>query len=187
MSSNTKSSYSEARRILFTDLDNHKSKVCCVYTGKCTTTSSIPDSKEMNCEHSWPQSRGARGIAKADLHHLFPAISLINSIRGNFPFCIVEKIEWQGMGSKLGYNKNGEKCFEPPISHRGNLARALFYFSVRYEKQILENEENTLLKWNKEDSVDREEQARDDLIEHYQHNRNLFVDYPQLIDLIGNF
>ena len=40
-----------------------------------------------NTEHAYPQSRGAaEGDARADLHHLFPAASRLNSARSNHPF-----------------------------------------------------------------------------------------------------
>ena len=66
----------------------------------------------MNTEHTWPQSKGATGAAKSDLHHLFPTDSKANSIRGNHPFGIVTgAVSWsdprrcevrQGLERKLG-------------------------------------------------------------------------------------
>ena len=44
----------------------------------------IPDVKVLNVEHTWPQSKFNRSFRKetqkSDLHHLFPADSLLNSI-----------------------------------------------------------------------------------------------------------
>jgi endonuclease I len=85
----------------------------------------------MNVEHTWPQSEGANGFAKSDLHHLFAASSTTNSIRSSLPFCNVVEIKWEADQSKRGLNSFGEHCFEPPAKHKGNVARALFYFAIK--------------------------------------------------------
>ena len=41
------------------------------------------------------------------------------------------------------------------------------------------------LKWNREDPPDEWEQSRNDRVEHYQGNRNPFIDEPDLADRIG--
>jgi len=179
--------YSLAREIMFSVLDNVSGVVCSVYSELCLSTDHIPDSSVMNCEHSWPQSLGAVGIAKDDLHHLFPVESKINSVRGNKPFCEVSKVTWSQEGSSYGLSNLGTKCFEPPQSHKGDLARAMFYFSIRYSKPIDAEQEKFFRKWSIEDKVDLNEIKRNNLIEDYQKNRNPFVDIPDLITLIDDF
>ncbi|MFZ5949312.1 MAG: endonuclease, partial [Candidatus Rifleibacteriota bacterium] len=85
-SSHTPIGYQTAQDKIFTTLDNRDGWVECVYTGRKLKTSCEPDASNMNVEHTWPQSLGATGIAKSDLHHLFPADSKANGIRGNNPF-----------------------------------------------------------------------------------------------------
>ncbi|MBF0315279.1 MAG: endonuclease [Oligoflexia bacterium] len=187
MATNNNSDYTEARRAMFGEIDNHGHKVCCVYTGKCIETYDIPSDREMNCEHTWPQSKGAKGVAKADLHHLFPVETHTNSMRGNLPFCEVTRVTWQEKGARLGFDKNGTRCFQPPSEHRGNVARAIFYFAVRYEKTIASDEEAVLRRWNQEDPATEDELLRNDLIEKFQHNRNLFEDYSWLVEMISDF
>jgi deoxyribonuclease I len=77
--------------------------------------------------------------------------------------------------------------FEPPAEHRGNAARAIFYMSVRYDKELPEKLEATLRQWHRDDPVDAAEIERCDEIERLQGNRNLFIDRPELVDLIADF
>jgi deoxyribonuclease I len=179
--------YNQARKVIFTTLDNHDGVVTCVYTGKEVKTNKIPSSNVMNTEHSWPQSKGATGAAKADLHHLFPTDSKANSIRGNYPFGTVKNVKWEQNGAKFGTDEKGRTVFEPPDSHKGNVARALFYFSTVYGKKIPADDEAVLKQWNTLDKVDAAEVARNNAIETYQNNRNPFVDDPTLADRIKDF
>jgi len=179
--------YYAARLAMFAEVDNNDGEVCGVYSGKCIITTTIPDQKVMNCEHSWPQSKGAKGIAKSDLHHLFPVIPVINSRRNNFPFCEVQSTDWEEYGSKLGRSSYGTKCFEPRVSHHGDLARAMFYFAVRYSFNVDSEQELYFRKWNLEDQVSEKESERNDRIDAVQGNRNPFVDYPEFVELILNF
>lgn len=174
--------YSEARRLMFTKLDNVGGQVECVYTGRKGSYHAIPSDKDMNCEHTWPQSHGATGVAKSDLHHLFPTDSQANSTRGSLPFGLVASPNWEEGGSKC----DGE-VFEIRPQHRGNAARATFYFAVRYGKRIDNQEEAALRQWNKEDPVDEAEKTRNDKIENVQHNRNPFIDHPEFVDQISDF
>lgn len=180
--------YKEANLYLFTKLDNHQGMVCSVYSpSECLATDTVPSPKIMNIEHTWPQSEGANGLAKSDLHHLFATSSASNSIRSSLPFCNVSVIKWQADQSKRGLSSFGEHCFEPPAKHKGNVARALFYFAIRYNHPIDANQESFLRQWHKEDPVDQDERERNKLISQYQNNTNLFIDRQELVELISDF
>ena len=175
-----------------------------VYCGRPYTDADFPsstkpgpgillDDKVINIEHTWPQSRFSKAYAadvqKCDLHHLFPSDSKLNGIRGNFKFA---EVDGQKQALKCGMSKFGTsngrgQFFEPPDHHKGNVARALFYFSVRYKIAIDPQEEAFLKKWNKADPVDDEERTRNDDIQKIQGNRNPFVDFPELVDQIQDF
>ncbi|WP_295905740.1 endonuclease I family protein [uncultured Bdellovibrio sp.] len=154
----------------------------------------IPDNKVINVEHTWPQSHFTRRfpdeVQKSDLHHLFPTDSQINAIRGNNMFGEVshDLMELKCPASRFGLGSGGsDEVFEPPQDHKGNVARALFYFSVRYDMPINQLEEVILRKWNKEDPVDAEEMRRNEEIFKAQGNRNPFIDFPELADRIADF
>lgn len=161
-----------------------------------------PPSTIINVEHTVPQSwfkgRHYFNIAKADLHHLYPSDSPANSMRGNFPFgevteakntpkCFDERKQTILTESKLGKGNEGGLVFEPPLKHKGNAARAVFYFSIRYDFPIAANLEATLRRWHKLDPVDQAELERNDAIEKNQGNRNPFIDHPEYVDQISKF
>lgn len=174
--------YTDSRRYVMLEIDNYDSYIECIYTGKVIPARQMPNTTTMNIEHSWPQSKGATGIAKADIHHLFPTDPVANSTRSSLPFGIVDNPKWAVGGSECDLKK-----FEVRRKYRGNIARALFYFSIRYGKLIDRNEEEVLKRWHKEDPVDANEKARNDRVESVQGNRNPFIDYPELVDYIADF
>lgn len=154
----------------------------------------IPNNTVINVEHTWPQSKFTRrfpdDVQKSDLHHLFPTDSQLNAIRGNHPFGEVTKdlMDLKCPESRFGIGTSGsDEVFEPPQNHRGNVARALFYFSLRYDLPIDPQQEQVLRKWNQEDPVDEDEMKRNIEIYKVQGNRNPFVDFPELADRLNDF
>jgi len=174
--------YRDARHAMFTDLDSVNGEVECVYTGRHLKTNSIPNSNNMNCEHTWPQSQGAVGVARTDIHHLFCTDSKANSHRSSLPFGTVTSPKWSQGGSSKG---NG--VFQVRDENKGNTARAKFYFSVRYGKRIGSKEEAVLKQWHKADPVDADEIKRNNGVEKIQKNRNPFIDHPEFVEQISNF
>ena len=151
----------------------------------------IPNPKFLNCEHTWPQSKFNKNmpleVQKADLHHLFPSDMKANSTRNNHPFAEVTGKETHDecSDSKIGYEAQTDlKSFEPPTEHKGNVARAMYYFSTRYKMSIDSMQASYLKKWNQEDPVDAEEISRNDRIMEIQGNRNPFIDFPDLMERI---
>ncbi len=170
----------------------------------------IPDHKILNAEHVWPKSRffgksrrsskKRKGyeydIREADLHILYPSSSKVNSTRSSYKFGDVddsrqsEKIGCSDaqIGKAILKGKPSKSLFfEPPKISKGNVARAMFYFSVRYDQPIEFYEEQFLKKWHELDPPDDKERARNDKIEAIQGNRNPFIDYPQLVREISDF
>lgn len=153
------------------------------------------DGSILNTEHTWPQSkftgRFSKEMQKSDLHHLFPSDSKMNSSRGNLHFGnVVEEVEKLNCSiGRLGRQNSskGEIVFEAPQNHRGNVARAIFYFATRYQMKMSPYEEAALRQWNEQDPVDEAEARHNDQIESYQGNRNPFVDFPDLINHIQHF
>lgn len=180
-------SYSGARQQMFGNYDNVDGQVQCVYTGTWITTSGIPDGSVMNCEHTWPQSMGAEGDARSDMHHLFPTLSTPNSVRGNLPFGDVVSQNWSQGGSLRGTDANGVTVFEPRDIHKGDCARAVFYFALRYSNRedFLTYQEQTLRGWAVADPVSQKEIDRNNDIDDLQHNRNPFVDHNDFLDRIA--
>lgn len=156
----------------------------------------VPGSTVINTEHTWPQSLFSRNFPnedqKSDLHHLFPTDSKLNALRSSYWFGEVQKetrfiSDCPQSGSHFGVGVDGSQVFEPPMDHKGHVARALLYFSIRYDSKIDPQEEAILKRWNHEHPVDEDEARRNDEIFKAQGNRNPFVDYPELADLISDF
>ena len=205
--------YKEAKKYLFGKLhlkkDGHGFYIEDIYCQKIFDNNTanirtigpmqIPNSDIINCEHTWPQSRFSRRyskrIQKGDLHHLYPSDQQANSIRGNYRFGDVDSnvIDSLCHNSTIGRLRKTRKSwktnrfFAPPVEHRGNVARSIFYFSVRYDLPITQEEEKSLKIWHKEDPVDNSEMLRNEQIYKIQKNRNPFIDYPSLVGLISNF
>jgi endonuclease I len=98
------------------------------------------------------------------------------------PFCAFAR-----GGSVVGEDEDGRRVMSVRGPMRGNVARALFYFAVRYDQPIDDREERILRKWHAEDPPDAGERARNDRVERAQGNRNPFVDRPELVARIRDF
>ena len=150
------------------------------------------DSAGMNAEHGWPQGYFDQAYPmKSDLHHIFPAFITSNSARANLPFAVVAKAVY----STSNGTKMDSKGFEPADSIKGDAARAMLYFVVRYYDKNIRSGMNyqdfwtnrvpMFMEWNRKDPPDANERRRNDLISQFQGNRNPFVDDPSLADKIG--
>lgn len=192
-------SYKKARRVLFGDLHLKNGEVKDVYCNKTfdhydgVGKDQIPNHQLLNCEHTHPQSkfnsRFPTEYQRNDLHHLYPAYSKANSTRSNLPFGEVNGKPANNCADSLIGTIDGtnQKGFEPPETHKGNVARALFYFSVRYDVAIPDYEEKFLRQWHLSDPVDQDEKDRDARIAEIQGNHNPFVVEPSLVNEIDNF
>jgi endonuclease I len=182
--------YRGARHLFFSELDNDNKVVECVYTGKQVRTEGIPNSNIMNCEHTWPQSKfgdATKDTKKDDVHHLFPTDSRANSKRGHVPLRNVDNVTWSDGGSTYGIGELGDEVFEPRDEHKGDVARAMFYFSTRYQLPIDSKQEQTFREWNEKDPVSEKEIRRNAGIESAQGNRNPFIDRPDFVSQISDF
>lgn len=150
---------------------------------------------QWNREHVWAKSHGDFGTATGpgtDIHHLRPEDVSVNSDRGNLDFDNggTENDEAPG-------NFADGDSWEPRDEVKGDVARMIFYMSVRYEggdgfadlevNDLVGNGSaphigrvSVLLQWSAADPPDAFEQRRNELIySDYQGNRNPFVDNPE--------
>ena len=176
--------YGSSRYILDeTDRDpNDSSKVVLVYLG--TVVSGTWDGGiTWNREHVWPQSLLGVSVENnsvnqgSDLHNLKPANPAENSSRSNKYFDISTDFD----------------SYLPRAAVRGDIARILFYMATAYDFLSLVNHTpvtyqmamlNVLLKWHEDDPVDDFEMNRNNVIFHYQGNRNPFIDHPEFAEKI---
>jgi hypothetical protein len=197
-------SYSQARDTFFKNIDAVDNVLECVYTGFKINLDPNADpttdafGKGINTEHTYPRSKGASENTNAysDMHHLFPTREGVNSARGNLPFSdivdsqtdkwyfednVITTIPSQAIDdySELLNNEN----FEPREKHKGDVARAYFYFYTMYKNQadqeapiFFESQRETMCKWHFDDPVDEKEWIRNNKIANYQEGKkNPFI------------
>ena len=194
--------YRTGRDILYTEVDNHNGVVTGIYSGYSINIS--PNSnrprqeatkQHINAEHIYPQSKGAYGAAKSDLHSLFASRDRVNSARGNNPFGEIEDSltkKWFRSDQELRtipsqfideYSESlTNRLFEPRENKKGDVARAMFYFHTIYRSQAQQKDPDffprqvqTLCQWNSFDPIDEGEINRSHLVANYQGNENPFV------------
>ncbi|MEO0469660.1 MAG: lamin tail domain-containing protein [Bacteroidota bacterium] len=190
--------YSTARGYMYGYIDNKNNQLTCVYGGfqlswnfGNTGTNPAP----INAEHTVPQSFfGSAEPMRSDIHHLFPTYGPWNSTRSNLPFADINDnvtTKWMRLdqeqstipGSLIDeYSEFASGQFEPREDHKGDCARAIFYFYTMYPTQggsiSSVGDINTLYQWHLQDPPDSDEILRNDDIETYQGNRNPYVDNP---------
>lgn len=175
------SSYDDCHNLAnYTDCqDGNMTYISTLYTAQNLTmddwAGSNTTSGKWNREHVWPKSLGGKplGYEKtrggSDLHHIRPTDSAVNSTRGNTPY-----------GNSSGY-------YTPANNVKGDVARIILYVYVRWNTEwsatsvtkAFQSVE-VLLDWCELDPVDTWEMGRNEVIEAYQGNRNVFIDYPEL-------
>ena len=162
----------------------------------------------MNIEHCLPKSwwGSTENDAYKDLYHLNPADQAANNNKSNFPpgnlqdhnkldngvFFMGKDTQWGGY------------AFSIIDEYKGDFARAYFYVATAYHDmkwdtkyaQYVTNDSyltftpyliEVLLQWHRIDPVSEKEINRLDAISSIQHNRNPFIEYPELVEYIwGN-
>ncbi|WP_353779487.1 endonuclease [Winogradskyella sp. 3972H.M.0a.05] len=161
-----------------------------------------------NREHLIPQSvYNSQFPMQSDIHCVIPTDCRVNNFRGSLPFGEVASANWTSMNGSLrgssdivGYSGT---MFEPIDEFKGDIARALLYFAVRYqddvdtytydmfngtEFQVFETWAlDMLLDWHYNvDPVDQRERDRNNAAYDFQGNANPFVDHPEYANLIWN-
>lgn len=169
-----------------------------------------------NREHSFPNSWFGGKIQPmyTDLHHMYPTDKLVNNKRGNNPF---GETEGETFTSAQGFSKLGRCTypgydgivFEPNDEYKGDFARTYFYMVTCYEEKLPDWYANynevkptldgnmypgfsdwqleMLMKWATNDPVSQKEIDRNNAVYGIQNNRNPFIDYPGLEQMIwGN-
>ncbi|MFV1884104.1 MAG: lamin tail domain-containing protein [Balneola sp.] len=191
--------YDTARDTMYAIIDNNNGFVTGVYSGFTISLNPGADpstdafNKGINAEHTWPQSMGAgTEPQRSDLHSLFPAKSNVNSARNNDPLGEIDDNltdTWYFEGSSQTtipttnidlYAENfGSTAFEPREQHKGNAARAVFYFVAIYQsaanQAFYDIQKDDLYNWHYADPVDAAELTRSSMIAGYQGNENPFI------------
>ena len=167
-----------------------------------------------NKEHTVPQSWfNEQSPMKSDAFHVYPTDIRMNSLRSSYPYgetnaakgCANYGYGSVGTSTFPGYTGT---VFDPGEggeygSYKGDLARTYFYMATRYRTtnftsgsgstsftysggvaNLTDYMKNLMLKWHREDPVSEKELKRNNAVYAHQHNRNPFIDYPELVEYI---
>jgi hypothetical protein len=200
--------YTTARKKMFSEVyavRNPQSQVLedeCVYTNQVApivADRGEPASDRLNCEHVFPrewmeQDRTTILFShqESDLNNLAPSNPYANSSRGNLPYDVVTDIDGasaQFAPSKRGLNASRDSRFEPQDETKGDLARVVLYFSVRWgiplTSQSANHQAQEILKqWHHADPVDAFEIERNQKVKALQGTFNPFIECPSFVDEI---
>lgn len=144
---------------------------------------------KLNTEHIVPQSwYSSMEPMKGDLHHLFVCHPTCNRTRSNFPYADFDFYEPESIDEPIRNNCGVlfDNKFEPEYG-KGQVARAMMYFLVRYPRAIKKRYQYTLdipllIRWHNEFQVTLHEKHRNQSIYRIQGNRNPFIDFPDLVN-----
>ena len=164
----------------------------------------------LNIEHSFPKAWWGKteNDAYKDLYHLNPSDARANQTgKSDYPPGVVDSIvKFDNGFFRQGYMKGHptHRVYEPDDEYKGDFARAYFYIVTAYEdyewadkyNAYLDNSSylefrpwliDLLLSWHRQDPVSEKEQHRQHIVSSIQHNRNPYIDYPELVEYIwGN-
>lgn len=193
--------YNTARDRMFMNIDNEAANgqgasvniLTCIYTNKKVTgyadrtAAQGANGSVFNTEHTYPQSLFSQNEPqRSDLFHLFPTSSPANNDRGDKPFAEVGN---PNPADLVNYpSVNGSNTYEPQDSHKGNVARAMMYFVMRYQdyNNYFVGQQAIFKTWHNAFPPTAKDTVRNNTIFSYQKNRNPFIDYPQFIERITN-
>lgn len=192
------------------------------YTVANVTGSANAEGQGWNREHMMPQSTfNSNYPMYSDLFYVIPTDARINQLRSNYPYGIAKTTTAPFYtftnGSRISANGTPGsgytgRVYEPIDEFKGDIARSLLYFAVRYEGKLglfnyyngtsaandrspLDGTEEKafedwylamLLQWHNQDPVSQREIDRNNEVYALQKNRNPFIDYPQWVNAIWN-
>lgn len=188
------------------------------YTSANLTSTSGAEGLGYNREHAVPQSTfNSNYPMYSDLHFVIPTDARINQLRNNYPYGIgnstvhytftnTSKIANSAIPNFAYTNR----VYEPIDEFKGDIARMLLYFAVRYEEKLPSFNYSTninpaldrsafdgtaerafdpayismLIQWHIQDPVSQREINRNNSIYSIQKNRNPFIDHPEWVNSI---
>ena len=121
-----------------TDYDPNNKKNLIMFYTQASINGNWDGGDTYNREHVWPQSQSnglwGQTYGGADMHHIRPAFSSINSTRGNKKFGEVSggTIKTYSYGGKTYTAGTYNSTWEPTDAVKGDVARIVLYIFVRY-------------------------------------------------------
>ncbi|MBP2619170.1 endonuclease [Chryseobacterium jejuense] len=174
-----------------------------------------------NREHMMPQSTFYSNYPMySDLFYVIPADAKINQLRSNYPYGISSTVPANILATFTNTSKIGKSAipnlpytgyvYEPIDEFKGDVARSVLYFALRYEGKLGTFKYNAnanpvsdtnpfdgteeralepaylamLIQWHQQDPVSLREINRNNAVYVLQKNRNPFIDNPGWVNAI---
>ncbi|MET3036548.1 endonuclease [Chryseobacterium sp. NRRL B-14859] len=191
------------------------------YTSTQMIGSASAEGQGWNREHMMPQSTFYSNYPMySDLFYVIPTDARINQLRSNYPYGISTTTASNVYYTFTNSSKIGKsaipnwvytgRVYEPIDEFKGDIARSLLYFAVRYQGKLgtfnynnnanpasdtnpLDGTEERafepayiamLLQWHQQDPVSQREIDRNNKVYAIQKNRNPFIDNPGWVNAI---
>ena len=188
------------------------------YTAENLISSAGAEGLGYNREHMMPQSSfNSNYPMYSDLFFVIPTDARINQLRSNYPYGIAGTTNYYTFTNGSKISKNGTpnsgytgRVYEPHSEFKGDIARSLLYYVVRYEGKLnsfnyyngsspandtspLDGTEEKayedwflalLLQWHNNDPISQKEIDRNNIVYGIQKNRNPFIDHPEWVNAI---
>ncbi|SHK11731.1 endonuclease [Chryseobacterium polytrichastri] len=188
------------------------------YTSANLISTSGSEGLGYNREHAIPQSTFNSNYPMfSDLHFVIPTDARINQLRNNYPYGIGNSTVHHTFSNSSKIANSAipnyvytNRVYEPIDEFKGDVARMLLYFAVRYENKLRSFNHSTninpaldrsaldgtaerafepayismLLQWHNQDPVSPREIDRNNAVYNIQNNRNPFIDNPQWANAI---
>lgn len=182
--------------------------------------SASAEGQGFNREHMMPQSTFYSNYPMySDLFYVVPTDARINQLRSNYPYGIGGSQNFYTFSNTSKINNSAipnspytGRVYEPIDEFKGDIARSLLYFVVRYQGKLGTFKYNTttnpvtdqnamdgteergfedwyihmLINWSNLDPVSQREIDRNNYVYNIQKNRNPFIDHPEWINVIWN-
>lgn len=180
-----------------------------MYSNYKRTAWSASMNREHNMPKSWWSTAPETTTAYSDLHNLYPSDAGANTAKSNYPLGVVGgNPDYTNGVVKVGKNTYSGyvgTVFEPANQYKGDFARDYMYVVTCYENYannwrstgtasmlfsggtypvFKPYAANLLLEWSRNDPVSEKEIVRNNAVYLLQGNRNPFIDYPVLAELI---
>ena len=148
---------------------------------------------KFSIEHVVPQSwYCGKSPMVGDMHHLFVCEERCNKFRSNIPYYDFPDYTPEVYREKIkpSCGKRGGTIKFEPENGKGEVARAVLYFLLRYTKKIKSKftsgvNINLLLQWHKGYPVTLHEKHRNQAIFEIQGNRNPLIDFPEYANKVN--
>lgn len=159
-------------------------------------------------DETWWFAHNYGDTISMDLHNIYPCSNDVyeNKCQQVPGYVMNPSFDSGKLRVGIGYDQENREIavWEPEEQWRGDVARVIFYMATLYPATMWGGEAANfltdtkyptlnqyavalLLDWHRNDPVSEVEKLRNDAVERFQGNRNVFVDNPELVESVWGY